>query len=68
MIDVQRGRGHWTVNFNGTQSFTNMLSISLAYKLWELLLDLDCLAQTSSIKNFGDSFLVHYIENIGYFY
>ena len=57
MTDIQGGRGNWTVNFIGTQSFTNMLSISLAYKLWVLLLDLDRFAQTSSIKNFGDSFL-----------
>ena len=37
----QHDRGHWNVNYTGTQSFTATLSYLLAQIIWVLLLNLD---------------------------
>ena len=37
-LNISEGRGHWIVNYTGTQSFTTLLSHFLGQKLWGLFI------------------------------
>ena len=40
----QAGRGHWTVNYTGTQSFINMFSLIVGLKTFGLIVEICLLA------------------------
>ena len=66
MTFTQGGKGHWTLNFTGTQSFITTLSHLLAQKHWVYLLDFVGWFQISSVQTFQPIALIYRKGNFVY--